>query len=63
MAGTVDSRPVPVADDVKIPLREALTKSYFDLFELTEKTQYSPGGQSIDVICAHGTSKKGDSKE
>ena len=28
-------------DDAKPPLREAITKSYFDLFDLTEKTQYS----------------------
>ena len=36
------SAPVVVhAQDAKIPLQQALTKSYLDLFELTEATQYS----------------------
>ena len=38
----------PVTDDVKIPLQDALKKSYLDLFELTKDTQYSAA--DIDQI-------------
>lgn len=45
---TAGSRAGPITDEVKPPLREALTKSYFDLFELTQNTQYTAA--EIDEI-------------
>jgi hypothetical protein len=55
-------------DETKPPLQEALTKSYFDLFQLTERTQYTEaeineirnGLEKAEEICVNRFKKQAE---